>query len=145
PVLGSFSSVGDRNPSIRDSLIRVEPVQGGVETVRSEFGGPDETIELTRRKRYLNLGYGTLAATAVRVNANGLLEDARGNVLLGDISDEDAQRFGRPVYLLRYSAYEPVTKSSKIVRIWKRSPAVVERRGDSLLKSENSLKDRNGQ
>ena len=145
PVLGSFSSVGDRNPLIRDSLIRVEPVQGGVETVRSEFGGPDETIELTRRKRYLNLGYGTLAATAVRVNANGLLEDARGNVLLGDISDEDAQRFGRPVYLLRYSAYEPVTKSSKIVRIWKRSPAFVERRGDSLLKSENLLKDRNGQ
>lgn len=94
--------------------------------VPDEFSGKTLEIPRSRVRRYLNLGYGTLLASSVRINSIGIPEDAAGNLLVNGATADEAVRIAaaagkNPHPLeLRFHPFEPVTKSSRIVRFWNR-------------------------
>ncbi len=126
PTLPSFASVRAFSLSASGAVVSSVSIQTEAETTRDAFTGRDIEISPERRKRYLNLGYGTLAGTAVRINQSGFLEDADGNLLFTDLSDEDISALSHAAFRLRYSPFEPVTKTSRVMRFWTRKPPQLE-------------------
>lgn len=116
---------------VRDSLIVLELPENADLPSRDEFTGDTISIPRSRVKTYLNLGYGTLAATAVRIGKEGIPEDRFGNLLLGEMKRSDAlklaQTLKRPAYVLKFGSFEPVTKSSRYMRFWRRERPALRR------------------
>lgn len=115
-----------RLTSVKNALIALDlPADGDVPS-RDEFNGQAIVIPRKQVKSYLNLGYGTLAATAVRIGKEGIPEDADGNLLLGEMRRSDALQLAkalkRPLYVLKFNSFEPLTKSSRVMRFWQRKP-----------------------
>lgn len=129
PDIEPFRSASVLAP-VKNAVIVVSG--GGIDAeVPDAFTGETIVVPRTLLRTYLNLGYGTLAATAARIGDYGLPQDASGNLLLGEMSKPDAVRLGallgRPVYSLRFNSFEPVTKSSRYARFWSRRPPSLER------------------
>ena len=64
-------------------------------TFIDEFDGKTGALSVAELRPFLNLGYGTLAATAVRLDAQGYLRDARNNALVGDAGPHTLNALGR--------------------------------------------------
>lgn len=129
PDIEPFRSVSALVP-VQNGIIVLSPAGSDVQ-VPDAFTGETILVPRALLRTYLNLGYGTLAATAVRIGQYGVPEDNSGNLLLGEMNQADALRLGgllgRPVYVLKFNSFEPVTKRSRYARFWIRRPPSLER------------------
>jgi hypothetical protein len=113
-----YHSVNDfTSPPVRNAVISVQDLveqhadrdaRTGAFYYPNEFApGKASAIALRSMKAFLNLGYGALAATAVRLDERGFLRDAHDNVLIGDAAPEEIAIIQRTsgagaAYRLRY-------------------------------------------
>lgn len=131
PYFEPFRTAGSLpgGENARNALLFIEEKNDDTRTIDA-FTGRLLVIPRAVTRRSLNLGAGTLAATAVRKNEQGFLEDQNGNILAGEMpratAASVARSLNRRAYVLRFSTFEPVSKSSRLARFFKRSQTRLE-------------------